>query len=229
VSYAYVTGELLRRCIGHASPTILDIGCNDGPEVGWLLQAFEKPKIFCFEADPRPAQRFRARYAGHAAVVLFEMALSDQDGEIAFHQSGGRPETPEAAEAMPQGWDQSGSIRRPKDHLAVRPWITFENTIRVASSRLDTWRDRQGIGQVDLIWMDVQGAEADVFRGGRETLAKTRFIYTEYGETELYQGQLPFRQLLAEVPDFKVLARYPTDVLLYNHRLVSPPELLAGS
>ena len=89
--------------------------------------------------------------------------------------------------------------------------------------------DRQGIAQVDLIWMDVQGAEADVFRGGRETLAKTRFIYTEYGETELYQGQLPFRQLLAEVPDFKVLARYPTDVLLYNHRLVSPPELLAGS
>src|SRR5262245_2921148 len=73
VSYSYVTGDLLLRCIGHANPTILDIGCNDGPEVGSLLQTFEQANIFCFEADPRPARRFRARYAGHANVVLFEM------------------------------------------------------------------------------------------------------------------------------------------------------------
>lgn len=229
VSDSYVTSELLRRYIGNASPTILDIGCNDAPELRGLLQAFENPRIFCFEPDPRAAQRFKTRYAGHQNLVLFEMALSDHDGEIAFYQSGGQPRTPEDADSMPQGWDQSGSIRRPKEHLAAVPWITFEHTIKVASCRLDTWCNRQRIEAIDLIWMDVQGAELDVFRGGRETLSKTRFIYTEYSDSELYQGQVPLRQLLRELPDFKVLVRYPTDVLLCNQQLASSAGSAAGS
>ena len=64
--------------------------------------------------------------------------------------------------------------------------------------------------------MDVQGAEIDVIRGGRKALRNTRYLYTEYSNKELYQGQLSLKQLLKELADFEVVARYTDDILLKN-------------
>ena len=119
VSYSYIDGEFLQRCIAKPDPTILDIGCNDGAEVNWFLQWFQNPRIFCFEPDPRAVRRFRAKFADRPNVVLFEMALSDRDGDIAFYQSDGEPQDQEATGEMVEGWDLSGSIRKPKEHLSA--------------------------------------------------------------------------------------------------------------
>jgi hypothetical protein len=66
--------------------------------------------------------------------------------------------------------------------------------------------------------MDVQGAERDVLSGGKRTLERTRFLYTEYGEREMYEGQYTFKQLVNALPEFEVVTRYPADVLLRNAR-----------
>ena len=41
---------------------------------------------------------------------------------------------------------------------------------------------------IDLIWADVQGAEADLIEGGTEALRRTRYFYTEYNNQELIRG-----------------------------------------
>ena len=69
---------------------------------------------------------------------------------------------------------------------------------------------------IDFIWADVQGAEGDMIRGGQRALAKTRFLYTEYCNRELYEGQLSLRQMLGLLPEFEVVRRFPNDVLLEN-------------
>lgn len=125
---------------------------------------------------------------------------------------------------MPKGWDLSGSIRQPKKHLIVHPLITFDQKITVTASTLDTWCDKHGIEAIDFIWMDVQGAEIDVFKGGINTLTKTRFIYSEYSNQELYKGQFNLRQLMKYLKNFNVVIRYPGDVLLRNKQLVGSPN-----
>ena len=55
--------------------------------------------------------------------------------------------------------------------------------------------------------MDVQGAEIDVTRGGRNALISTRYLYTEYSNEELYEGQLSLKQLLKELADFGVIVK----------------------
>ena len=64
-----------------------------------------------------------------------------------------------------------------------------------------------------------QGTEGDVVAGAPKILQETRFLFTDYSNTETYEGQLSLRRLLAQLPSFLVLARYRDDVLLRNSRL----------
>lgn len=91
VSHAAITAELIRCCIGRPDPTILELGCNDGSETLWFLEIFERPKIYCFEPDPRAIASFRQKVGERGNVELFEVAVSDRHGEAVFHQSDGQP------------------------------------------------------------------------------------------------------------------------------------------
>ncbi|MFH1981488.1 MAG: FkbM family methyltransferase [Pseudomonadota bacterium] len=217
VAKKVITKDIVKECVGKPNPTILEIGCNDGTHTGWFLDVFENPTIYCFEPDPRAITRFKQNVGQRPNVTLFEIALSDKNGETTFYQSSGQNDEA-TTPALPEGWDYSGSIRPPKDHLRIHPWVTFGERITVETSTIDSWCSRHGVGHIDFIWMDVQGAEIDVFRGGGATLANTRFLYTEYSNKELFEGQYDLAQLLAYLRDYDVLVRYSDDVLLKNRR-----------
>ncbi|HEX8030504.1 MAG TPA: FkbM family methyltransferase [Vicinamibacterales bacterium] len=206
----------LPSLLGKNDPVILEIGCNDGAHTLNFLRLFGDATIYAFEPDPRARARFAAAVQD-PRVKLFDIAISDTDGEIDFHMSGGAP-SPEVAAQLPAGWDLSGSIRKPTGHIEMFPWCTFDQQIKVQTLTLDTWCKNQGIAAIDFIWADVQGAEGDMVRGARHALGNTRFLYTEYSDRELYAGQLSLRSLLALLPDFTVLNRFSEDVLLENTR-----------
>ena len=151
---------------------------------------------------------------------LFELAISDTDGTTEFHVSDGRPPGDEQW-LRPEGWDLSGSIKKPKEHLVMHPWCTFNETITVATRKLDTWCSEEEIKSIDLIWADVQGAEENLIKGGERALRRTRYFYTEYSDRELYEGQISLCEIRALLPDFEVLYRFENDVLLRNRNLAT--------
>lgn len=216
-----ITKEFIRQLVSRPNPTIIEIGCHDGTNTRWFLDIFDSPRIFCFEPDPRAVLRFKENIGDRPEISLFEYAISDKNGETTFYMSSG-----EESELMPGEWDCSGSIRRPKNHLIVHPWCKFEKNIIIETKTLDTWRREQDIDNIDFIWMDVQGAEIDVIRGGRNTLKNTRYLYTEYSNKELYEGQISLKLLLKELVEFDVIVRYPDDILLKNK---NEPSLSAES
>lgn len=204
--------SLLRK----KDPVILDIGSNAGAEVIQFLKLFPKAHIYCFEPDARAQERFRRRISSER-VKLFEMAIGSVDGIVDFHASGGAP--PPELNYGRTDWDLSGSIRKPKGHRDMAPWVKFDSVVKVPIRRLDTWAREHGVDKVDFIWADVQGAEADLIEGGRQTLRHTRYFYTEYHDHELYEGQPSLKDLLAMLPDFEPLQIFPGDVLLRNTSL----------
>jgi FkbM family methyltransferase len=206
----------LRKLIGKRDPVILDIGANSGGEVLQFLKLFPKASIYCFEPDARAQESFRRRVKSDR-VQLFEMAIGSIDGVVDFNASGGAP-PPELGYGRTD-WDLSGSIRKPKGHYDMAPWVKFDSVVQVPINRLDTWATTHGVTNVDFIWADVQGAEGDLIEGGRETLKRTRFFYTEYHDHELYEGQITFQQLLAMLPEFEIVQRFSGDVLLRNTAL----------
>jgi FkbM family methyltransferase len=221
ITFADITKERIREYVGKDNPVILEIGCNDGTHTLWFLEAFRAPHVYCFEPDPRAITRFKAKVGQRKEVQLFEIALSDRDGEITFYQSSGKPEEEFAGTSANDidSWDQSGSIRPPKEHLEAFPWVTFDQNITVPTTTLDAWCEAHGIEAIDFIWMDVQGAEIDVFRGGAKALANTRFLYTEYSTRQLYNGQFTLKQLLGYLQNFELLVRYQSDILLKNKHI----------
>ena len=218
ISPGKLEGEELRALLGRPDPVILDVGCNDGQHSAWFLELFPGARVYAFEPDPRAAKAFRATVRSERAK-LFEIAVAARDGTATFHASDGLPD-PKVADLYPEGWHQSGSLRRPgRSHQELYPWCRFERTFEVQTRRLDGWCSDEGVGPIDLVWADVQGAEGDLVEGGREALARTRYFYTEYDDNELYEGQLSLAQLVKLLPEFEIVRRYRWDVLLRNRRL----------
>ncbi len=206
--------------VGPEARTIVEIGAHDGSDTFFLAELFPQATIYAFEPDPRAIAKLAAR-GPHPRIKAFATAIGAFDGEAEFYASGGLMPgaTPAQEKRYRDGWDKSGSLRAPKNHLVTDPWVTFDQRIKVMVRRLDTWMNLHGIARIDFIWADVQGAEADMIAGAQNALAVTRYLYTEYSDDELYEGQPTLDQICASLPSFVVQKRYSSDVMLRNTAL----------
>ena len=88
--------------------------------------------------------------------------------------------------------------------------------------RLDSWWEEiaELLPLIDLIWADVQGSEHNMIQGGRQTLERTRFLYSEVYAQPMYEGQQNLDQLLALLgSDWELIGRYDDNFLARNRTL----------
>lgn len=200
----------LPAMLGCSNPTILEIGANDGSDSDRFLKLFPKANLYCFEPDQRAIADWKSQM-GATSARLIETAIGGREGTAQFHLSSGR-DSPD----NPKEWHQSGSIHEPTGHIEQYPWVFFRETATVPITTLDDWTQKNAIERVDFLWADVQGAEGDLIEGGQKTLTRTRYFYTEYSNRELYSSQWSLKQIEEQLPNFKLLARYPNDALFVN-------------
>lgn len=168
------------------SSVIFEIGCHMGLDTERILRITKSKYYHCFECDPRNVEIMKSR---QLEVTLNAMAASDTDGKLDFYLSTGTPGVLFAEDILNRNdWTASSSLKKPKKHLEVTPWCRFADPIEVPSTRIDTYCKQNSIGTIDFVWMDVQGAELEVLGGFGDFKEKTRFIYTEYSDIELYEN-----------------------------------------
>jgi FkbM family methyltransferase len=177
----------------------LELGAHQGTDTAWMAQ-IPDVTIHAFEPDPRNNQASRHNVTLHRAAI----GQHDGFGSLILSRNGWGNE-----------WTYSSSIKQPKNHLSRYP-VTFGESVAVEQIKLDTFSNRHGIGDVDFIWAAIQGAEGEMVRGGLQTLARTRYLYSEYSDDELYENQATLREILDMLPDFRVLELWADDVLLEN-------------
>ena len=81
---------------------------------------------------------------------------------------------------------QSSSILKPEIHLLQYPQITFDEKEIVEMKRLDDLD--LDLSKINLINIDVQGYELEVFKGAEKTLENIDYIISEINRDEVYQG-----------------------------------------
>lgn len=191
-------------------PVILEIGAHHAEDSENFLKFRPNASVVAFEADPRCIQQIKNKRIGQFSsapmFTLVEKAVSDNIGVTNWYSSTG----------MGGDWDHSSSILPPKEHLRKFPGVYFNQKIQVETTTLDhEFRDYQD--SIDFIWMDVQGAEYYVIKGGLETLKQTHFIWFEcYDTTEVYSGQKSVAEIMDLLPDWKILFKDGDDYLIEN-------------
>ena len=201
--------NMFKVILNREDPTIVEIGAHFGEDSVRFVEAFANPTIHCFEPDPRCIEIFK-KHVNNPNIVLYEIALSNVEAELDFYQSyqthaGKTPDkydwiSDEDYHSKKLNNSGSSSLKKGYKH-------TLSETIKVKSSRFDTWYNDNNIGEVDLAWIDVQGAERDVLEGMGDKIANVRFVWIEYGEQE-YEDAMSREQTVQYMENrgFKVVS-----------------------
>jgi FkbM family methyltransferase len=198
----------------------VEIGMHFGTDTQDFRRMHPRARIVSFEPDPRNIEMIK-KLGNDKICELYELALSNTNQPMDFYLSSGTS-SGRVSEAILQenDWSCSSSLKKPTGHLTLHKWITFPNKVLVQCSKLDDFEPLKNT-KIDFMWVDVQGAEDLVFSCAQETLKNTRYVYTEYCNKQLYEGQLNLQGVLELFPDFKVLFDYGGDILLQNIKLIN--------
>jgi len=85
--------------------------------------------------------------------------------------------------------NKSSSLLTPEKHSEEVEFIKFEQLIKVKTNTLSNFCQKSSIDLIDIIHMDVQGAELMVLKGANDYLRKIKVIWMEVSNVEYYKGQ----------------------------------------
>jgi len=154
--------------------TCLHIGAHHGQEDA-TYQSLGIEPIYV-EANPQAYQVLVQRLPGREC---HQTAIADFIGQVDFHVTSN---------------EQSSSILPLKKHKKIYPHILAERTIRVDCTTVDGLLGPRCCN-IDLLNMDIQGAELKALQRATHTLPGIQCIVTEINRTELYAGCALVRDL----------------------------------
>lgn len=170
---------------------VLHIGAHWAEEHGDYTQAGIE-HIAYIEASPKTFGVLKSKRFP-ATVKLYNVACADYTGYSDMY-----------AESDNQG--QSSSLLAPGTHTKHYPSIRFNERETVKVVTLDSLR----LTRYNFMNVDVQGAEAMVFRGGVKTLAHVDYIYTEVNTENVYEGAPHVDELDSILTDFTRVETFMT-------------------
>ena len=178
---------------------VVHIGAHEGRETE-EYQVRGLDPIVLVEANPKYAQDLRQAFEFQDGIFVAENAISDEAGEVAFNIATS---------------DQSSSLLNLGTHAKLYPGITYAEQIKVKAITLDQCMknllpDPAKRARVNLLTMDIQGAELMALRGGIQTLSHIDAIQLEVNYEELYEG-CPSIWDLDEFLAKQGFVRYKTD------------------
>jgi FkbM family methyltransferase len=183
--------RLLQSIVKAEEPVILDVGAHHGESVAYLKTLFPKASIYSLEPDPDSFDVLSA--SNIEGVSYFNLALSDTDGTASFYRNK-ISHTNSLFKVNLNSRDSIG-IASATAINDTQYFGGFNEEIKATIMRLDSFTKQHSIDQVDLLKIDVQGAEYRVLNGGRETLQNTKAVVVEIIFFDYYEHQTAFMDI----------------------------------
>lgn len=148
--------ETQRDTLLPENAVVVDIGSNIGQYLTAIKAFKPKAKVYCFEPDPTIFAILKKNAAQYSDVTIFNHAVSDRVGTEKFYVS-----------------------------LLFSEWSSFEKSaisgdvkeVKVSSVVGDKILEK--VGEIDLLKIDVEGAELKVVSGLLKTLKRTKYLMIE--------------------------------------------------
>lgn len=193
----------LYKWFGVTPEGVLQIGANYGQEVKKFTTEGIRYGVFV-EPLPHAFQELKnAVLKNSDFVAINALCAADAGQEKVFfvsEQAGG-----------------SSSMLKPTGHLDIHPEVAFNNELILRTSTVDEIiknlcieGHERIVNKLDLLYIDVQGAELDVLKGAKEFLSKAKFVFAEVSHGGLYEGDTSIKPILEflEEHNFKLAFAY---------------------
>lgn len=194
--------------LGVAPKIIVDLGSYDGGDAYRFKKAFPAAKVITVEADPIRFGIAKDNLSGEDIQVLNYAACSI-DGKIDWYAATVDGET-----------DAQGSIYRHTEAYQKRFSSVEQAKVpsKVPGKRFDSLAHELGVTEIDLLHMDIEGAEHTVLK----TLGniRPRMIYLEWREGA-FQGEScgPETEVLLKSMNYRLVVRKTLDRLYFLPRV----------
>lgn len=110
-------------------------------------------------------------------IITHQVALGNQNKKVIMNVSDNE--------------GQSSSVLNPKVHLTAHPEVSFIGTEEVEMKKLDDYNYKD----YNMMVIDVQGYELEVFKGGLKTLEHIDYIFCEVNRDEVYEGNAKIEEV----------------------------------
>lgn len=167
--------------------SVLQVGASGGQEIP-LFKSSGVTHAVMIEPLDYPFSILSANTRGIENYMPVQSAVGATDGEaVTFF--------------VASNDGQSSSILKPAQHLSAFPSVAFNEKVTTNSFTLDTIARSVKVtnsnfpDQYDLIYIDVQGAELEVFKGASKCLLSSKYIFTEVGFGGGYENDVSYLRL----------------------------------
>ena len=179
--------SIIKNFTPDISITILEIGArpfqDKSREPYWaLLEMLPSAEIHAFEVDESLCKQLNAETPKQ--VTYHPLALGRPEKDRTFYET-----------VNPM----CSSLYKPNEAL-LNKYSQLEPAFLKAEHKLDThaldaFLEEQSIPSIDMIKIDIQGAELECFEHGLQALRTACYIHTEVEFVEVYEGQPLFRDI----------------------------------
>lgn len=153
--------------------TIFDVGSRDGYQSVEFRQWFPDSRIVAFEANPNQIPLCINTTKNHN-IEIVPKAAGNENGETTFFIASNNV--------------GASSLLKNANHPRSNNWPQTKVTVDMV--RIDDWCKENKVETIDLLWMDVQGAEKIVLDGCGDLLNKVKAICTEVEIDHMYEGSI---------------------------------------
>ena len=161
---------------------VIDAGANQGAFTDAFLQLHRPERMVLVEALPGLASKLTEKFANDSRLSIVAAALSDTNGEARFEIN--RSEA--SSSLLPID---------PRNSKWFERDLSVASSITVPTITLPELMSREKLESVDLLKLDLQGAERMVLNGGEVALDRVQVIYTEVFFERLYDGAWLFGEM----------------------------------
>ena len=173
--------------------TIFEFGSYDGGDAIRYKETYPNARVISFEGCPVRHSVIDS-YKDQFGLECYHYAVSDIDGIIQFNQM---QDPNEFSPNNPDKFGGSGSICKHTEKYKneFKHLIILNEPVTVNTTRIDTFCKNNNINSIDIMHIDVEGAEHLVIKGFGEMRPKIVWAETHldknfYGETAYAPGEV---------------------------------------
>jgi len=173
-----------KRLLAHSRvDVVFDLGARVGKTVTKYRELFPSANIFCFEPFDSSYAVLSRMHQDASRVKPQKLAVSDTCGTQAFHCSDEQSDM--------------NSLLPLSSHAGLLTTASADRVITVDTVTLDAFCTRHRLDHLQILKMDIQGAELKALRGASGLLERRAIglIYTEMNFGQLYEGQGTFHEV----------------------------------